>query len=67
MPTPVVNNKDEITSIIGNIFDESSSPAFFKIDQDEIGSTYAIVDHAKVPAEFCPEIALQADSVKETD
>jgi len=66
-PTPVTNEKDELISIIGNMFDESSSPAFFKIDKDEIGSSYAIVDHAKVPAEFRPEIALQVDSVKDTD
>ena len=66
-PTPITDDKDELMCIIGNIFNKSSSPAFFKIDKDEIGSSYAIVDHAKVPAEFRPEIALQADSVKDTD
>ena len=66
-PTPVINEKDELISIIGNMFDESSSPAFFKIDQDEIGSYYAILEHAKIPTEFRPEISLQADSVKDTD
>ena len=66
-PTPVINERDELISIIGNMFDESSSPAFFKIDQDEIGSCYAILEHAKTPAEFRPEIPLQAESVKDTD
>ncbi len=49
------------------MFDESSSPAFFKIDQDEIGSCYAIREHTKIPAKFRPKIALQSDSVKDTD
>jgi hypothetical protein len=49
------------------MFDESSSPAFFKTNKDEIGSCYAIHDFNLVPAEFRPEIALQADSVKDTD
>jgi hypothetical protein len=49
------------------MFDESSSPAFFKIDKDDNGSSYAIREHDKVPTEFRPEIPLQADSVKDTD
>jgi hypothetical protein len=64
-PTPVTD-KDELMCIIGNMFDESSSPAFFKIDLDEIGSCYAILEHPKIPAER-PEIPLQSDSVKDTD
>ncbi len=66
MPTPVIN-KDELACIIGNMFDEISSPAFFKIDSDEIGSCCAILEHPKIPPEFRPEIALQSDSVKDTD
>ena len=66
-PTPVFNEKNELMAIIGNMFDESSSPAFFKIDKDDIGSCYAIREHDKVPTEFRPEIPLQADSVKDTD
>ena len=65
-PTPVTD-KDELVCIIGNMFDESSSPAFFKIDLDEIGSCCAILEHPKIPAEFRPEIPLQSDSVKDTD
>ena len=33
-PTPVTD-KDELVCIIGNMFDESSSPAFFKIDLEK--------------------------------
>jgi hypothetical protein len=49
------------------MFNKSSFPAFFKIDKDEIRSCYAIRDFNLVPAEFRPEIALQADLVKDTD
>jgi hypothetical protein len=41
-PTPIYNDKNELISIIGNMFDDSSSPAFFKINKDKIGSCYAI-------------------------
>ena len=44
-PTPVTNEGDELISIIGNMFDESSSPAFFKINLDEIRSCCAILEH----------------------
>ena len=66
-PTPVFNDRNELTAIIGNMFNESSSPAFFKIEKDEIGSCYAIRDFNLIPAAFRPEIALQSDSVKDTD
>ena len=66
MPTPVID-KDEFECLLGNMFDESSSPAFFKIDSDEIGSCCAIIEHPKIPPEFRPEIPLQSDSVKDTD
>jgi hypothetical protein len=36
-------------------------------NKDEIGSCYAIRDFNLVPVEFLPKIALQADSVKNTD
>ena len=63
MPTPVID-KDELACIIGNMFDESSSPAFFKIDLYEIGSCCAILEHPKIPAEFRPQIALQSNQSK---
>jgi hypothetical protein len=61
--TPVID-KDELVCLIGNMFDESSSPAFFKIDSDKIGSCCAIIEHPKIPHEFCPEIVLQSDQSK---
>ena len=60
-PTPVFNNRNELTTIIGNMFNESSSPAFFRIDKDNIGSCYAIREHNAVPTEFRTVIPLQAD------
>jgi hypothetical protein len=66
-PTPVFNDRNKLIAIIGNMFDESSSPAFFKIDKDDIGSHYAILDYNLIPMDFRPEIALQSDSVKDTD
>ena len=66
MPTPVID-KDEFGCLLGNMFDESSSPAFLKIHSDEIGSCCAIIEHPKIPPEFRPEIPLQSDSVKDTD
>ena len=49
------------------MFNESSSPAFFKIDKDDIGSCYAICAHNTAPTEFRPEIPLHAKLVKDTD
>lgn len=66
-PTPITDDKDNLVCIIGNMFDQSSSPAFFKIDLDEIGSCCAIIEHPKILAEFRPEISLQSDSMKDTD
>ncbi len=66
-PTPVYNDKNELISIIGNMFDKNSSPAFFNIDKDEIGSCYAIREFKQISAKFPPKIALQSDSVKDTD
>ena len=66
-PTPVFNNRNELTTIIGNMFNQSSSPAYFGIDKDNIGSCYAIRKHNTVHTEFQPEIPLQADFVKDTN
>jgi hypothetical protein len=66
-PTPVFNDGNKLTAIIGNMFDESSSLALFRINKDEISSCYAIREFNLVPTEFCPQITLQADSVKDTD
>jgi hypothetical protein len=49
------------------MFDKNSSPAFFKIDKDTVGSYYVIRDFNLINAEFRPKIALQSDLVKDTD
>jgi hypothetical protein len=65
-PTPVFNDKGELSAITGNMFDKGSTPAFFKINNDEVGSCYAIREHNVVPVEYRPETPLPADLVKET-
>ena len=66
-PAPVFKDRNKLTAIISNMFDKSSSPALFRINKDKISSCYAIREFNLVPAEFCPEIALQADLVKDRD
>ena len=66
-PTPVFNDRNKLTAIIGNMFNESSSPGFFKTDKDDIGFCYAIRAHNTAPTEFRPEIPLHAKLVKDTD
>ncbi len=66
-PTPVFNGKGKLSAIIGNIFDKGSTPTFFRIDNDKVGSCYAIREHNKVPAEYQLETPLPADLVKKTD
>ena len=65
-PTPVFNDRNKLTAIIGSMFDESSSPSFFKIGKDNIGFCYAIRNHNKVPMKIRPKIPLHANSVKDT-
>ena len=65
-PTPIFNNRNELTTIIGNMFNKSSTPVFFRIDNNDIGSCYAICKHNTVPTEFRPEIPLKPDSMKDT-
>ena len=66
-PTPVFSDRNKLTAITDNMFNESSSPAFFKINKDDIRSCYAIRNHNTVPMEFRPKIPLHAESVKDTD
>jgi hypothetical protein len=42
-------------------------PPFFKIDNNKVGSCYAIREHNRVPTEYQPETPLPADLVKEMD
>jgi hypothetical protein len=66
-PTPIKKPDGTLVGIIGNMFSEKCTPAFFKIDGDEIGLCYAIQKHEEIPTEHWPEISLQADILKGTN
>jgi len=66
-PTPVTKQDGTLLGIVGNMFSEKCTPAFLKIDGDEVGSCYAIQKHGEIPSEHRPETPLQADIVKGTN
>ena len=66
-PTLTKNDANKLLGIIGRMFDEGSTPAIIKIDDDEVGSCFAVQTFDNVPEKLCPEIPLEADTVKETD
>jgi hypothetical protein len=67
-PTPIINDANgELEGIMGNMFDDGSTPAIIKIDGDDIGSCTTIQVFQDVPVKFRPEFALLADSVKGTE
>jgi hypothetical protein len=66
-PTPIKKPDGTLIGIIGNVFSKKCTPAFFKIDGDEIGPCYAIQKHEEIPTKHRPEISLQADIVKGTN
>ncbi len=49
------------------MLDEGSTPVIIKVDGNVIRSCSAIQIFADIPETFCPEIPLQADSVKDTE
>ncbi len=66
-PTPVVDDAGNLQAILGNMLDNRSNPAIIKIDGDEVGSCFTIQKNLDIPENFCPEIPLQIDSVKDTN
>jgi hypothetical protein len=65
-PTFVKLDDSTLIGLIGNMFDEKSTPAFIKIEGEEISSCCIIQESAEVPNKFCPEIPLQADMIVNT-
>jgi hypothetical protein len=49
-----------------HIYDEGSTPAIIKIDDDEVRSCSTIQNFTDIPKNIHPEIHLQADIVKDT-
>jgi hypothetical protein len=67
-PTPIINDANGgFEGIMGNMFDDGSTPAIIKIDGDDIGSCTTIQVFPDLPSAFRPEFPLLADSVKETE
>jgi hypothetical protein len=67
-PTPIINDaNDQFEGIMGNMFDDGSTPAIIKIDGDDIGACTTIQVFPDLPEAFRPEFALLADSVKDTE
>ena len=67
-PTPIINDaNDQFEGIMGNMFDDGSTPAIIKIDGDDIGACTTIQVFPDLPEAFRPEFALLANSVKDTE
>ena len=66
-PTPVINAKGKLLGIIGNLYDEKSTPAIVKINSNEVGSCYAVRKFEEISIAYCPTSPLAASSVKDTN
>jgi hypothetical protein len=64
-PMPIIND-GKFAGFIGNMFDEGSNPAIITIDGNEVGSCFAVEYFNGIPEEFCPEIPLEVNMVKDT-
>jgi hypothetical protein len=65
--TPVKNAEGKLLGIISNLYNEGSTPAIVKLHDNEVGSCFAIQKFDDIAKEFCLEIFLTANMVKETD
>ena len=64
-PTPIKNAEGKLLGIIGNLYNEGSTPTIVKIDSNEVGSCYAIRKTEEIPIAYRPESPLAANSVKD--
>jgi hypothetical protein len=55
-PTPVVTSEGKLEGIIGNMFDEGSTPAIIRIDGEDIGSCTTIRIFSNVPETFARRV-----------
>ena len=65
-PTPILNHEAKLLGILGNLLNKASTPVITKIDANEVGSCFTIQNFNDIPDEFCPEIPLIIDTVKDT-
>ncbi len=64
-PTPIKVN-GIFVGIMGNLFDEGSTPAIVVIEADEVGSCFAVQKLDGLPENYRPEIPLEANMVSGT-
>ena len=55
-PTPVVTSEGKLEGIIGNMFDEGSTPAIIRIDGEDIGSCTMIQIFPTFPRRFARKV-----------
>jgi hypothetical protein len=65
-PLPIKSPADDLIAIMGNMSNELSEPAFIKINEDCIGSSFAIQNHLEIPLAICSEIPLLAELLRDT-
>jgi hypothetical protein len=66
--TPILDaDKNKLLGIIGNMLEEGSTPAIIKIEGGEIGLCFTIQVFKDIPKNFCPEIALQPEMLKDSE
>ena len=56
----------DFIAIAGNMSNEQSEPAFIKINEDCIGSSFAIQNHLEISLVICSEIPLPAELLHDT-
>jgi hypothetical protein len=59
-------NDGEFAGFFGNMFKEGCTPAIITIDGDEVGFCFAVKYFNGIPQEYCPEIPLKVNMVKDT-
>ncbi len=65
-PVPIKSLAGNIIAIAGNMNDEKSEPAFIKINEDCIGSSFAIQNHREIPLAIRSKIPLHAELLRGT-
>ncbi len=65
-PTPIKVNGNFL-GIMGNLFNEGSTPAIVVVDANKVGSCFAVEDHDGLLENYRPEIPLDANMVSGTN
>ena len=63
---PILNQEGKLPGILGNLLDEASTPVIAKIDVNKVGSCFTIQNFNNIPNNFCPDIPLMINTVRDT-